>query len=715
MSELRGRVVAASSGLSNIVVTNGRDVTRTGGDGGFRLPRRATERFVSATVPAGFAPVQSFYAEATAAQEGLVIELKSDAARSETSFRFVQITDMHLSTTRRCLPKDLRDDLSRLIEAQPDTAFVVASGDLTAGGKADEFAAYREVMKQIGRPVFHAAGNHDDDEETEARHFQDALGPLHYSVDWGGLHFVVYDGEASQREGQAPPDSPAAFPYHSSTQDDWLRADLAAHSGRPTIVINHFPWGDEFYGPLADTDIIATISGHWHSSRRFESHGITHYNTPTFCFGGIDQSARGYRVFDWDGQQLSSQRYCLTPIPLWPGIDTDTAAPAIESAKNTVARPGASWRQFHGGRRRTGSAEASPAPPLRRAWSAPTGGRIHTAACVIDGDLLVQATCDEDAGSGSGLTALNVHDGRQRWRYATDVSVRHAAVLSDELVYGVTMTGQVVAVTRESGELRWSYQLGDASRRWVYSTPLLAHGRLYVGVSSHLVALDPETGQRLWLRDDIGVDDWISSYPSPAADADHLLVPFYTQPQTLLSLDPATGHTRWAVDGTKSNYVYSTPVLDDGRAYVTSGSAVRAYDLADGQVVWEQSVSLGRVQTALALIGDRLVLTTAGQVLCLGASDGEPAWSWDVPTQQPLFTPYVRSGPSTMASPVVAGEFVYVPAADGVLYVLQLQTGDLAWSGKVGAPLAAPVAVSGNAVLIGDVQGTMHCLTGEMS
>ena len=89
---------------------------------------------------------------------------------------------------------------------------------------------------------------------------------------------------------------------------------------------------------------------------------------------------------------------------------------------------------------------------------------------------------------------------------------QHMILLNQHLYHNSTL-----ALDADSGEEEGRYQIGDASRRWVYSSPLAWGGRVYTGVSSHFVALNQESGAVVWQRDDLGPDDWISSYASPAA------------------------------------------------------------------------------------------------------------------------------------------------------------------------------------------------------
>jgi outer membrane protein assembly factor BamB len=623
---------------------------------------------------------------------------------------FAQITDMHLSTQRRCLPQDLRDDLARILDAS-DLDFIIASGDLTASGKPEEFDALRRIFNELPVPVYPAPGNHDDDSGVDAGAYLHHLGPLHYSTDIGPLHLVMYDGEAWQREGLSAGDSQEAFPWIRSSIDTWLDTDLAEQpENRPILVVNHFPWGDELYARLHQHRIIGVLSGHWHSSRRYlDTGGITHYATPTLCFGGIDQTPRGYRVFSYSDDELRCESRTLTAKTLWPGVDT--AETSELGATSSAPTPNEEWPQFHGGPRRTGSLVNGPAPELRQAWSASVGGGIHTAAPVLHQGRLIQTTWDDDDGSGAGVTALDAVTGDQQWKFSACASIRHSAACMDECAFALTITGKLVALDHTDGTLHWAYDLPHPGRRWVYSSPLTYEGRIFAGVSSHFAALDAESGAVDWVRDDLGCEDWISSYPSPATDGQHLVLAFYSQPTSLVVLDLATGATIWQRDGEKTNYVYSTPVIGDEVLYAVSGSAIRCLSLSTGDVHWECPVSLQRIQTTPALTDDRLILSTGkGEVHAVAIDTGRIMWTWQVETHIPLFTPYLRQGPTTLSSPVVAGDHVWVSGADGYVYCLSLQTGALEGRLAMNIPLGAAPLPSGDALWIGATDGTIRCL-----
>ena len=675
--------------LADVQVCNGLDVGRTDQDGRYELPDHRISRFIFISTPSGYTPTRRFYIDLHHETARDFI-LKADPQSVADEFSFVQITDLHLSTERRYLPEGLAADLAQIRDDVGDKArFLIASGDLTAGGKTEEYAAYLQTISATEWPFYHAAGNHDGDTEVQGIHFMDYLGPLYYSFDYGPIHFVVYDGESHLRDGS--PSTARPFTYVPSPQDTWLRADLAAQDpARPIIFVNHFPWGDEFYAQWTAYPIVATLSGHWHSTRMHRDDKTTHYNTPSLGFGGIDQSPRGYRYCTWSQGQLHSETRALVAPSVFSGISfrphPDNAAGQVEHYANN-------------------SSESL----LQPLWQAGTGGSIHTAAPVVAEGCVFQAIKNEAQRTGNGLVALDAHDGALQWTHDTDAAIKNTPAYADQHLFAATVTGQILTLT-SAGDLLWSYQLNNPSQRWRYSSPLAHAGRLYAGVSSHLVAFDLARGARIWQRADLGPDDWISSYPSPAAHGGYLAVAFYTQPTSLTVLDANNGTTLWQQDGDKAHYIYATPIIGpDGTLYAVSGSAVRAYGLESGKLLWQSSLSLQRVQSAPTLDDGRLfVATGTGTLHAFDANDGAEIWRWSIESQAPLFTPYIRRGPTTLGAPIVAAGRVFIGGADGYVYVLDATTGECIETCDLGMPLAANPAVVGEQLYIGGCDGFVY-------
>ncbi len=169
---------------------------------------------------------------------------------------------------------------------EPELVFHI--GDMVPGYIRDmdrwerDVQKVKDILDRLEAPFFPTAGNHDvitgtgspDDhrgEELYLRHF----GPLYYSLDYRGAHFVVlYTDEALQ-----------SHPEISQEQIEWLRRDLADADADQVFVLLHKPvweypennW-DQVHRILRQHSVRAVIAGHFHHYyRSHKRDGIQYY------------------------------------------------------------------------------------------------------------------------------------------------------------------------------------------------------------------------------------------------------------------------------------------------------------------------------------------------------------------------------------------------------------------------------------------------------
>lgn len=174
-------------------------------------------------------------------------------------WRFVHLSDPHFAAlsdgcgnnllihslmpeVASCLRRDFRN---RKLE------FILATGDLAASQSRDAVYAARDMLDSLGVPVYPLGGNQDFVLPrsrawfVEAYHTHLPVADTIYSFTHRNLHICtldpwwVWDDGAlfPHRESSGGPFRWAVPPY----QFDWLREDLAAHAGVPTVVAIHFP------------------------------------------------------------------------------------------------------------------------------------------------------------------------------------------------------------------------------------------------------------------------------------------------------------------------------------------------------------------------------------------------------------------------------------------------------------------------------------------
>ena len=159
--------------------------------------------------------------------------------RSE-DFHFVQLSDVHLGYANPKVTPDADKTLQKAIaatnalETQPD--FVIFTGDLTQTTddpkvRRARLRQFRDIASGLNvKTVYYFAGEHDASLDR-AEAYQEVIGgPLYYTFDHKGIHFIVLDNTSD----------PA--PILGGKQIEWLKADLArTPKDAPIVVFTHRP------------------------------------------------------------------------------------------------------------------------------------------------------------------------------------------------------------------------------------------------------------------------------------------------------------------------------------------------------------------------------------------------------------------------------------------------------------------------------------------
>ena len=165
---------------------------------------------------------------------------------------------------------------AKLLEANPGT--VMALGDLAyPNGTPDDFKCYHKTWGRVKDRTRPAVGNHEFHSTGASYYFQyfgAAAGDPktgYYSYDLGSWHIVVLNSECQQVGGCEA----------GSSQEKWLRADLAAHPVGCTLAYFHKPrfssglnHGNDpevgaFWQALYDYNAELILNGHDHDYERF--------------------------------------------------------------------------------------------------------------------------------------------------------------------------------------------------------------------------------------------------------------------------------------------------------------------------------------------------------------------------------------------------------------------------------------------------------------
>lgn len=344
---VNGKVLCDGKPVANVVVSDGNNVTKTDNSGIYYLRTDFQKSdFVFISIPSGYEidsrnPFPDFYKPL--AYDGKTI--RHDFALKQvdnTKHVLIATADMHISGVKRhkasaidtvLFKEGFLTDLDELKKSYPaGTKFYGLNiGDMVWEEYREKnnvwYPEYKNVMRSVDFPLFHAIGNHDyddryeNDDKASEGEYNTYLGPTYYSFNIGNIHHVVLDNMVYKNEGVT-----RNFDVRlSQEQLDWLYKDLLAMpSTVNTVFVSlHCPSGrrnptsspnmtnrEALYTLLKGYNV-RILSGHNHITENVTiSNRMEEHTLPSVCGASWyvpvcrDGSPAGYAVFEIDGNNI---------------------------------------------------------------------------------------------------------------------------------------------------------------------------------------------------------------------------------------------------------------------------------------------------------------------------------------------------------------------------------------------------------------------------
>jgi outer membrane protein assembly factor BamB len=303
----------------------------------------------------------------------------------------------------------------------------------------------------------------------------------------------------------------------------------------------------------------------------------------------------------------------------------------------------------------------TPTAKVKKIWSTDIGKgekkKIITLAPALDGNVLYTT---DPAGR---VSALATDAGRNKWRVKTEEPAG-AIGFGEGLVLLGTKKGEVIALDRENGGVRWRATLSSE----VLAAPSASNGVVVAQtIDGRVFALSAQDGKQLW-----------------------------SQQRAVPAL---------SLHGT------STPVIYRGLVFAGFASGkISAVELKTGRLVWERAVAYPRgrsdierlidVDAPPLLAGDSLFAASyQGRLVAINIANGRVRWSREL---------------STYSGMAADDRNVYVTNAAGDVLALDQGSGAALWKqDKLRARVLNSPAVTGEYVVVGDIQGYVHWLLKE--
>ncbi|HET9482041.1 MAG TPA: PQQ-binding-like beta-propeller repeat protein [Candidatus Polarisedimenticolia bacterium] len=364
------------------------------------------------------------------------------------------------------------------------------------------------------------------------------------------------------------------------------------------------------------------------------------------------------------------------------------AAAWLTVASAPVRSPEAAWPSFRGTPQLTGAAGAALPGELKPIWTFQAGGGIESTAAILGGAIYV-------GGMDGKLYALDFESGALRWTYAAGAGIKSSPTAHGPTVYFGDENGVFHAVDAVTGSKRWTYQAGAA----IVSSAAVVAGRAIFGSNdNHLYALDAGSGSMAWKVETGG---YVYGTPAVRETGGAPAVVSAGCDGFLRIVKVSDGAELGRIE--LGAYVGASPALSGNRAWVgTFENQVLGVDLEAGKVIWSYehperkfpyyaSAALGE---GILVIGGRDRLVHA-----LDPGTGRAVWIH-------------QAGSRVDASPVIAGDRVFVATTGGDLLALSLASGAAVWRFQAGSGFAASPALAAGRLVVGSSDGTLYAFGG---
>lgn len=297
-------------------------------------------------------------------------------------------------------------------------------------------------------------------------------------------------------------------------------------------------------------------------------------------------------------------------------------------------------------------------------WSAPTnvgGSWSYGGNAVIVGDLVIFPDY--------WLFAFDRANGARRWRFAPEEQGvpgygpgAYSIAADDSTVYAGSGSGQVYAVRATTGTARWTTTLASDSITSVFD-PLIDASSVYVHVThftnpltGEVVALDRRTGTVRWSRAFTPAVPAASNASDMTLYGDLVIVSL--EDGTVRAIDKATGSDRWLAPR-----LADVAARDDLRPIVAAGNVIVAgsttthltgYDANTGAMLWQVDPRQGSSIDPMATDGKSVYVVFSNGVLgAFEATTGLQRW--------------LLESPSVNAYPLATTTAVYAPSQSGLI------------------------------------------------
>lgn len=348
-------------------------------------------------------------------------------------------------------------------------------------------------------------------------------------------------------------------------------------------------------------------------------------------------------------------------------------------------------------------------------WKFKTEGRVRSSPVYYDQAVYFGS---ED----KNLYAVNAETGKQIWKFPTKGAILSSPTIKNGEVYFLSGDNTFYALEASTGKMLWSFKIegtNEARDDYDYwqSSAAIDERNVYFGGGNGIVyALDATTGKDVWQQHlhfqnpDTYKDFPVILHSSPivASGVIYMGISGYiydlrAEPGNVLALDAKTGKQIWTSELMQA--VDSSPAIDNHAVYFgMRNGGIAALDIKTGKTLWrdhsvQYDLSSPAIYNGTIFSGS----SDQHQLLALDASTGEAKWA---------FSTYA----AVHASPVTDGKIVYCASANsyvedtGYVYAVDAETGVEKWNLQIGGNIISSPTIHDGVLYVGNDDFNLYAI-----
>ena len=581
------------------------------------------------------------------------------------TFRFAQLTDIHLSPNNPNPTEDLLRSIAQ-INATDSLDFVLVTGDLTEEGDRATMEKVKSCLDLLKVKYYVALGNHETKwSDSGCTAFGEIFGGERFDFEHKGFLFLGFNSGPLMRMAYG----------HVVPQDiRWMTERMSRYNtgnprqNNPVILVTHYPMteGDvdnwyEVTDAVRPYNIRLFIGGHYHRNRDLRYDGIPGILMRSNLRDKDEKPGYGIYEITKDSILVYTQR---------------------------IGEPKKKWAAFSltdSYYDRNGKADKYPDfsvnkeyAQVKEQWLVQTGAGIYCSPAVEKDKVFV----GDDMGY---LTAYALKNGKKLWSFQSGKRIVGTPAVNEGIVVFGSADCKIYGLNAQNGNLLWTVKAAAP----VLGAVTIDNGIAYIGASDHTFrAVNIHTGDVKW--NFTGVKGYIETKPLVTDNK----VIFGAWDNTLYALDKADGKELWKWTGGLTRMHFSPaavwPVASDGKVFITDPQrAMTAIDLKTGNTVWRTFQSMVRETIGLSEDGERIYSKTMNDsIVCYSAKGDQPHELW---------ASNVGFGYEHAPSMQVEKEgIVFGSTKEGLIFALEAKTGKVLWKHKIGHSLISTVVPLGN-------------------